>query len=181
MNASNFGPAASARVWLLSLVGAALGVLVGLVIGPAGPAHAVGKAPGCYNRGTSFTNVLAPGECIVSSNGLYEVIMQKDGNLVEYNTVSGRACWASNRYDKRTFVAGDRAYLEVTYVPTPLGYAFWYTTLRVGHQVWWGIDQTFARTDKIQRFYWQPQPDLNASINNSGQLYVGYLRLSSGC
>lgn len=179
METRNFSPTGNDRPW--RLVGAALALLVSLVLLQAAPAHAVGKAPSCYDRGISFTNVLTPGECIVSSNKLYEVVMQNDGNLVEYNTATGRACWASSWYDKRIFVAGDRAYLEVTYVPTPLGYAFWYTTLRVGHQVWWGIDQTYARTDKIQRFYWQPQPDLNASINKSGQLYVGYLRLSSGC
>ena len=38
---------------------------------------------------------LGVGESIASSNGVYQLVLQSDGNLVLYNTVFNRATWAS--------------------------------------------------------------------------------------
>jgi hypothetical protein len=52
---------------------------------------------------------LQPGQGILSANGLYAVVMQSDGNLVEY-TFGPRALWASGTWGHpgaRVIMQGD--------------------------------------------------------------------------
>ena len=54
-----------------------------------------GAAPGSTSSALNPGQLLSPGQYIASINGLYALVMQTDGNLVEYNS-SGRPLWASN-------------------------------------------------------------------------------------
>jgi hypothetical protein len=51
---------------------------------------------------------VAPGGCLRSANGGYELVMQTDGNLVLY-AAHGQALWASNTRGSK----GDYAFMQV--------------------------------------------------------------------
>lgn len=45
-------------------------------------------------QGVTFHVPVAQGDRLTSSNGLFQMIMQADGNLVVYNTSTGRPIWS---------------------------------------------------------------------------------------
>ncbi|WP_161967964.1 hypothetical protein [Fimbriiglobus ruber] len=48
---------------------------------------------------------LTPGQSIYSANGLYQLTLQADGNLVEYNTQTGIAAWSSGTFGQNAIEA----------------------------------------------------------------------------
>jgi hypothetical protein len=76
-----------------------LAALCALLMNPltTATANAAPVHPATYHGTALFRgDVLAPGDFILSDNGVFKLIMQTDGNLVEYWTSSGQACWATN-------------------------------------------------------------------------------------
>jgi len=87
--------------------------LVGVVIPAGATATSAGAAtPTCGGQGdlpssgstlgntggnvAGSSGTLTAGQCLTSPDGQYELMMQSDGNLVEYFLPSGQAVWASN-------------------------------------------------------------------------------------
>ena len=62
---------------------------------PSGPSNAV--VPSKVTNDLAGGHQLRPGQDIMSPNG-YKVVMQRDGNLVEYAS-DGRPLWASHTYN----------------------------------------------------------------------------------
>ncbi|MEU5431895.1 hypothetical protein AB0G73_00795 [Streptomyces sp. NPDC020719] len=133
---------------------------VASVLGVSGTASA--DTTGALSRGQTL-NV---GDSVIGTTGTstwFQLIMQSDGNLVEYRwdgdptqgSQSRSVCWASNSYGSGANHAtyqGDGNFV----VYTPGGYAVWASN-SVG-----GGGST-------------------VDINSRGDLYVGYKLISSGC
>lgn len=80
-----------ARVRLLAALVAVAALATGLV-GTAAPASAA--APVVYVGTVPAGATLWPGDSVTSNNGQFQLVMQGDGNLVEYG-IGGRVLWAS--------------------------------------------------------------------------------------
>ncbi|MBA8989555.1 murein DD-endopeptidase MepM/ murein hydrolase activator NlpD [Curtobacterium pusillum] len=70
---------------------AALAVAAGALVGMAEPAAAAAVYTGSAPAGTT----LEPGDSVTSPNGQFRLVMQGDGNLVEYG-IGNAVLWASN-------------------------------------------------------------------------------------
>lgn len=73
---------------------------------------------------------LNPGEALSSRNGLYHLVMQHDGNLVEYEPV-GKPVWASNTHGHPGTVLINRADGDLVLI-APNGTPLWDTKTFVG-------------------------------------------------
>ncbi|WP_431842184.1 hypothetical protein [Calidifontibacter indicus] len=139
-------------------------------IGALGASRAEAATWQCERSvGTSFSGKLYPGQCITSSNRAFRVTMQRDGNLVLRRTSGGAACWASS-WQHGWYRAGDYAqfYVKVTRVGYPTFYQY-------------GMQVRNARYYTYSAFWgkaMRPQP-LNASVNTSGQFWIGFQRVGS--
>ncbi|MFD5438151.1 hypothetical protein ACFWJ4_39100 [Kitasatospora sp. NPDC127067] len=85
----------------LSMVGAALALasVTGLTTATSASAD-VNSEWNCSRNPSGWDhmnwgNCLLPGDSLVSGNGDYRLLYQNDGNLVEYDTNTGYALWAS--------------------------------------------------------------------------------------
>jgi murein DD-endopeptidase len=84
----------------LAAVITAVAVAVGGGIALAAPAHAAATHTGSIKPGTT----LAPGDQVTSPNGQFRLVMQGDGNLVEYG-IANTVMYASNTAGKAGAVA----------------------------------------------------------------------------
>ncbi|MFJ4295297.1 peptidoglycan DD-metalloendopeptidase family protein [Curtobacterium sp. NPDC089689] len=88
-------PAFRARASRLAAGLAALAVVAGGIVGTAAPASASVVWTGSVPAGT----VLNPGDSVTSPNGQFRLILQGDGNLVEYG-IGNAVLWASGTSNK---------------------------------------------------------------------------------
>jgi murein DD-endopeptidase len=113
------------RLRLLATALAVTAVAAGLV-GTAEPATA---APAVYKGAAPAGTTLWPGDSITSVNGQFQLVMQGDGNLVEYG-IGRKVLWASNTAGK----PGASAQIR-----TNGTLAIWYGTSRAA--LWGGAGQ----------------------------------------
>ncbi|MGX9889688.1 hypothetical protein [Streptomyces sp. NPDC002276] len=124
-------------------------------------ANAAPLSPATY-RGTYLLrgDVLAPGDYITSSGGDFTLIMQRDGNLVEYNNAgSGYACWATNTNGQPGSYAtyqGDGNFVVYT----------------GGGSALWASNTVGDRGTTV---------DISESLRDFGSLYVGLTRVHLYC
>lgn len=78
----------------------AFAVAAGALVGLAEPASAAAVWKGSMPAG----NTLGPGDSVTSPNGQYRLVMQGDGNLVEYG-IGGAVLWSSGTSNKPGAVA----------------------------------------------------------------------------
>ena len=145
-------------IGLLTMV-AVLGVQV--AVGPSANA-----AP-CYSRGQE----LGPGgalqidQCLMSSNGRYGVKMHRNGSLALWDFQAPRLCWQTSQ--ERTPVAGDKMYFTTLY----WGRGYTDSAIRLRPSSSGTVHYQKVYTDYVApgvgRSY-------SASVNNSGQFWVGY-------
>jgi hypothetical protein len=156
------------RLWRLG-VAAATGIALAVIgFTLTAPAANASPAPSCHSRGISFTNVLNVGECIKDSTNSFELVMQGDGNLVEYfvRAKAGSACWASS-WGNRGMHAGNKAY-------------FWTRTLTLMKASHLSVapsstssSMTYFVTDVTYA-----DNSTNVSINQFGEVFVGYTNIT---
>jgi hypothetical protein len=117
------------------------------------------ERPGCV--GDSFSGTLESTKAICSD--FYLVRMQPNGDLVLREIASGNACWASG-----TRAPGDAS---ATFHVDKFELDAWITIDSVSQGEVGKIDgstPTFLGTD-----------ELNASVNNEGEFWVGFTRVAS--
>jgi hypothetical protein len=123
----------------------------------------------CVNRGTNIGGggAMNMGECLRSSNGAYTLVMQRDGNLVLYATRDGGiACWASNTVGRGVQMRVHVNRFTSDYVET---------TMQLQLSSWpWVRSWTYGNVEPPFADY-----SYNVSINNSGQLWIGWDRHAS--
>jgi hypothetical protein len=143
-----------------SLVGVFL--VGGFVV--AAPAQAVT----CNDIGSSFTGNLNPGQCIHSSNNLYKLVMQGDGNLVSYRLRDSKVCFSAG-------TAGHPgAWAKFVYLG-PNGYPIYSLVVYPKGTSTFVALAAFNYNGSIST-------GLNVSVGAThGQMYVGYNAYGSGC
>lgn len=91
MNSTPSTVARAGRLTRAATTIAALAVVAGALVGVAEPAAAATVYTGSVPAGTT----LNPGDSVTSPNGQFRLVMQGDGNLVEYG-IGNAVLWASN-------------------------------------------------------------------------------------
>jgi len=92
--------ARSGRLNRLAAAVVAIAVVAGAVVGLTEPASAAAVWTGSVPAGTTLT----AGDAVTSPNGQYRLVMQSDGNLVEYG-IGGAVLWASGTSNRPGAVA----------------------------------------------------------------------------
>lgn len=112
---------------LLATVVAIAAVAAGLV-GTASPASA---APVVYTGTVAAGKTLWPGDSVTSNNGQFQLVMQGDGNLVEYG-IGRKVLWASNTSGRPGAFAQIRANGTLAIVYNNVRVALWGGAGQVG-------------------------------------------------
>ena len=112
---------------LLATVVAITAVAAGLV-GTASPASA---APVVYTGTVAAGKTLWPGDSVTSNNGQFQLVMQGDGNLVEYG-IGRKVLWASNTSGRPGAFAQIRANGTLAIVYNNVRVALWGGAGQVG-------------------------------------------------
>jgi hypothetical protein len=144
----SFRPHRGKRLLAASLIS---GAVVAGGVAVAAPAQAVT----CTDVGASFTGNLNPGQCIHSSNNLYKLVMQGDGNLVSYRLKDSKACFSSGTAGHGGAHAQMVHRLAGSAVPVTLDI---YTSLGAG----------------LIEFDGSGSGTLNISVGSTGSIFVGY-------
>ena len=129
----------------------------------ASPAQA---AVYCNPRGTSISGggVLAGNDCL--RNGIYNLVMQGDGNLVLYK--NGTACWASSWEENGRHRAGDKAFVYVSNLGADTETGVVVATPGRGITT-----ITFEKYFDRVHLPWDGSA-YNVSLNSKGQFFIGY-------
>jgi hypothetical protein len=111
--------------------------------------------------GTWFNDRLFPNHYIQSSNDRYRLAMQSDGNLVLYDLVAGRACWGSGTQN----IAGVWAEYNEGWADPTLPHL--------------DLNSPYGRLRRYLGGYTWLHKSGNASINNSGEVWIAYKKFVS--
>jgi hypothetical protein len=119
------------------------------------PANAAPAVPGSVNRGTSFSDHLTSGQYI--QNAGFRLVMQSDGNLVEYRLSNAKPCFDSHTHGQPgNYVTFWRAWPSSTASMDVRG-----------------------RDGTIKISYVSHSGGSNVNINSKGEVWVGYARLTN--
>jgi hypothetical protein len=130
-------------------------VIVGATLAAGIAVAAPAQAVTCNDIGSSFTGNLNPGQCIHSSNNLYELVMQGDGNLVSYRLKDWKACFSSGTAGHNGARAQMVHRLAGSAVPITL-------------------DIYASNGSGLIEFDGSGSGTLNISLGSTGSLFVGY-------
>lgn len=130
----------------------AAAITVAGTIAVAVPAQAATVVATSVRAGT----ILQPGDAMTSSNGQFRLVMQGDGNLVEYG-VGNAVLWASNtaKYPNAVAVVGTDGLLSIRSGSKVV--AKWGTAGRVGYDFGVLPDGSLRMRDTTKRTIWQMQ------------------------